>query len=136
MAIRKREMAARAYGRMQRFRWIIGRARRAEALQRELAAALAGATKSLIAERDCSYESVSGRDGEVPDPDDRRELIDKCLALLERAGQPTYTVRIRAVHRALLERAGQPLYDDLGVVKVLRETSKGGENGKQTRNRL
>ena len=114
MAIRKREMAARAYGRMQRFRWIIGRARRAEALQRELAAALAGATKSLIAERDCSYESVSDRDGEAPDPDDRRELaeadaqIDKCLALLERAGQPTYTVRIRAVNRELLERAGQP----------------------------
>lgn len=54
--------------------------------------ALQGATKALIAERDCLYDSaaVLGT-GEVPDPDDREaiadldKLIDECRAAMTKA---------------------------------------------------
>lgn len=59
----------------------------------QLAAALKEATKSLIAERDCQYESVATPStGEVEDEDDARMLaemdaeIDGYRAALERAG--------------------------------------------------
>ena len=58
----------------------------------QLAAALLSATKSLIAERDCLYQSVATSDGTIWDADDQRQVseadaeIDAYRAVLKRCG--------------------------------------------------